>query len=76
VGTATLPNSPVLVYNLCAFAVHDDPYTVDARLRDETPAYWNPDLGLSVVRPTDEMKIQWSERTSIVGQGTHPGTAP
>ena len=33
-----------LVYNPYAFAVHDDPYVVYARLRDEAPAYWNPDL--------------------------------
>ena len=33
-----------LVYNPYAFAVHDDPYAVYARLRDEAPAYWNPDL--------------------------------
>ena len=33
-----------LVYNPYAFAVHDDPYAVYARLRGEAPAYWNPDL--------------------------------
>jgi cytochrome P450 len=33
-----------LVYNPYAFAVHDDPYTVYRRLRDEAPAYWNDDL--------------------------------
>jgi len=33
-----------LVYNPYAFAVHDDPYAVYARLREEAPAYWNPDL--------------------------------
>lgn len=76
VVTATLSSSPVLVYNPYAFAVHDDPYTVYARLRDEAPAYWNPDLGLWVVRPTDGTKFQWSEKASIVGHGTHPGTAP
>ena len=76
VGTATLPNSPVIVYNPYAFAVHDGSYTVYARLRDEALAYWNPDFGFRVMRPTDETKFQWSEKASIVGQGIHPGTAP
>ena len=33
-----------LVFNPYAFAVHDDPYATYRRLRDEAPAYWNPDL--------------------------------
>ena len=33
-----------LVYNPYAFAVHDDPYDTYRRLRDEAPAYWNPEL--------------------------------
>jgi cytochrome P450 len=33
-----------LIYNPYAFAVHDDPYETYRRLRDEQPAYWNPDL--------------------------------
>lgn len=33
-----------LVYNPYAFSVHDDPYETYRRLRDEAPAYWNPDL--------------------------------
>ena len=75
-GTATLPNSPVFVYNPYAVAVYADPYTVYARLRDEAPTYWNPDLGLWVVRPTDGTKFQRSEKASIMGQGTYLGTAP
>jgi cytochrome P450 len=31
-------------YNPYAFAVHDDPYETYRRLRDEAPAYWNPEL--------------------------------
>lgn len=31
-------------YDPYSFAVHDDPYAVYRRLRDEAPAYWNPDL--------------------------------
>ncbi len=33
-----------LVYNPFGFAHHDDPYVTYKRLRDEAPAYWNPDL--------------------------------
>jgi cytochrome P450 len=33
-----------LVYNPFGFDLHDDPYRVYRRLRDEAPAYWNPDL--------------------------------
>jgi hypothetical protein len=33
-----------LVYNPYAFAVHDDPYVTYRRLRDDAPAYWNPEL--------------------------------
>lgn len=35
--------SPV-EYNPYAFAVHDDPYVVYRRLREEAPAYWNEEL--------------------------------
>jgi cytochrome P450 len=31
-------------YNPYAFSVHEDPYELYRRLRDEAPAYWNPDL--------------------------------
>lgn len=33
-----------LVFNPYAFSVHDDPYETYRRLRDEQPAYWNPEL--------------------------------
>ncbi len=33
-----------LVYNPYAFAVHEDPYALYGRLRDEAPAYWNDEL--------------------------------
>lgn len=32
------------VYNPYSFAVHEDPYAVYRRLRDEAPVYWNPEL--------------------------------
>jgi len=36
--------APELLYNPYSFAVHDDPYDTYRRLRDEAPAFWNPDL--------------------------------
>jgi len=35
---------PPLAYNPFGFTLHEDPYAVYARLRDEAPAYWNPGL--------------------------------
>ena len=40
--TTTSPTSPEPIYNPYAFAVHDNPYVIYTRLRDEAPAYWNP----------------------------------
>ena len=42
--TTTSPTSPEPIYNPYAFAVHDNPYVIYTRLRDEAPAYWNPEL--------------------------------
>ena len=44
-----------LVYNPYAFAVHDDPYETYRRLRDEEPAYWNPDLRFWVLSRFDDV---------------------
>ena len=33
-----------MAYNPYSFGVHDNPYDIYRRLRDEAPAYWNPDL--------------------------------
>ncbi len=33
-----------LHFNPYSFAVHDDPYATYRRLREEAPAYWNPEL--------------------------------
>lgn len=42
--TGHAPRAPELYYDPYAFEIHDDPYDVYRRLRDEAPAYWNPDL--------------------------------
>lgn len=44
-----------LVYNPYAFALHDDPYRTYQRLRDEAPAYWNPDLEFWVLSRFDDV---------------------
>ena len=42
---SALPAAPdTLEYNPYAFSLHEDPYEIYRRLRDEQPAYWNPDL--------------------------------
>jgi hypothetical protein len=43
-AAAVVTTAPELSYNPYSFAVHDDPYDTYRRLRDEAPAYWNPDL--------------------------------
>jgi cytochrome P450 len=41
----TPPGQPAdLVYNPYAFEVHEDPYALYRRMRDEAPAYWNDEL--------------------------------
>lgn len=42
-------------YNPYAFAVHDDPYVVYRRLRDERPAYWNDELKFWVLSRFDDV---------------------
>jgi hypothetical protein len=43
-AAAVVTTAPELLYNPYSFAVHDDPYDTYRRLRDEAPAYWNPEL--------------------------------
>lgn len=44
-----------LTYNPYSFSVHDDPYETYRRLRDEAPAYWNPDLEFWVLSRFDDV---------------------
>ena len=46
---------PPLVYNPYAFAMHDNPYATYRRLRDEAPAYWNPDLSFWALSRFDDV---------------------
>lgn len=47
--------APTLSYNPYAFAVHDDPYLTYRALRDEAPAWWNPDLEFWVLSRFDDV---------------------
>jgi hypothetical protein len=47
--------SPQLVYNPYAFAVHHNPYDTYRRLRDESPAYWNEELGFWALSRFDDV---------------------
>ncbi len=47
--------TPELIYNPYAFAVHDDPYATYRRLRDDQPAYWNPELRFWVLSRFDDV---------------------
>lgn len=44
-----------LVYNPYAFDLHEDPYAVYRRLRDEAPAYWNDELEFWVLSRFDDV---------------------
>jgi cytochrome P450 len=44
-----------LVYNPYVFAIHEDPYATYRRLRDEAPAYWNPELRFWVLSRFDDV---------------------
>ncbi len=37
--------SEPLVYNPFSYEIHEDPYPTYARMREEAPAYHNPELG-------------------------------
>ena len=45
-----------LVYNPYAFSLHDDPFAVYGRLRDEAPAYWNDELRFWALSRYDDVQ--------------------
>ncbi len=47
---------PPLVYNPYSFTVHDNPFDTYQRLRDEAPAYWNPDLEFWALSRFDDVQ--------------------
>jgi len=48
---------PDLAYNPFGFELHDDPYAIYQRLRDEAPAFWNPDLEFWALSRFDDVLV-------------------
>jgi cytochrome P450 len=68
-GAAVAAPATDLVYNPYAFEVHDDPYEVYRRLRDEAPAYWNPDLRFWVLSRFDDVLAGFRDHESFTSTG-------
>ncbi len=58
-----------LDYNPYAFSVHDDPYAVYHRLREEAPAYWNPDLEFWVLSRFDDVQGAFHDTETFSSTG-------
>ena len=58
-----------LVYNPYAFAVHENPYELYGRLRDEAPAYWNPELGFWVLSRFDDVLVGFRDHETYSSSG-------
>ena len=61
-----------VVYNPYAFAVHDDPYDTYRRLRDEAPAYWNPDLSFWALSRFDDVLEAFRDYETYSSPGVLP----
>ncbi len=55
-ATTTADDTAELVYNPYAFSLHDDPFAVYGRLRDEAPAYWNDELRFWALSRYDDVQ--------------------
>ncbi len=62
-------DSGELVYNPYAFAVHDDPYSTYSRMRDEAPAYWNPDLEFWALSRFDDVLEGFRDHATFSSTG-------
>lgn len=60
---------PDLVYNPYAFDVHEDPYSIYRRLRDEAPAYWNPELRFWVLSRFDDVLAGFRDHETFSSAG-------
>jgi cytochrome P450 len=58
-----------LEYNPYAFAIHDDPYETYRRLRDEAPAYWNPELRFWVLSRFEDVLEAFRDHTTFSSAG-------
>ena len=63
-------NPAPVVYNPFAYEIHEDPYPIYARLRDEAPAYHNPEVGFWALSRFDDVLEgyrDWETYTSSRG---------
>ncbi len=56
-------------YNPYAFSVHDDPYEVYARLREEAPAYWNDELEFWALTRFDDVLEGFRDYATLSSTG-------
>ena len=59
-----------LVYNPFGFAHHDDPYVTYKRMRDEAPAYWNPDLEFWALSRFDDVMEGFRDTALLSSRGS------
>ncbi|MDE0067349.1 MAG: cytochrome P450 [Acidimicrobiaceae bacterium] len=59
-----------LVYNPFGFAHHDDPYVAYKRLRDEAPAYWNPELEFWALSRFDDVMEGFRDTALLSSRGS------
>jgi|GEM_PF-3135619 len=68
--------APGLIYNPYSFAVHDDAYDTYRRLRDEAPAFWNPELRFwALSRFTDVLEGSATSRPTRQREASRSRTA-
>jgi cytochrome P450 len=58
-----------LVYNPYAFAVHEDPYEIYRRLRDDAPAYWNDELEFWTLTRFDDVQQAFKDHETFSSTG-------
>jgi cytochrome P450 len=65
-----VPATPVdLAFNPFAFDLHDDPYELCRRLRDEAPAYWNPELRFWVLSRFEDVLAGFRDHETFSSTG-------
>ncbi len=66
----TAPTTSSLVYNPFAYEIHEDPYPTYARMREEAPAYHNPEMDFWALSRFDDVLNgyrDWETFTSTLG---------
>ena len=61
--------SEALVYNPFAYEIHEDPYPTYARMREEAPAYHNPELGFWALSRFDDVLRGYQDWESFTSTG-------